>query len=48
MKGFIFRWGERIEKAGERIGHVKIRGVFAFGWLAGLIIDIGLKIKGSV
>ena len=46
MKGFIYRWGIRIKECGERIGHVKIRGVFIFGWIAGPIITIGLKIKG--
>jgi len=47
-KGFIFRWGMRIKDFGERVGHVKIRRVFVFGWLADLIVPIGLAIKNSV
>ena len=46
MKGYIYRLGILVKERGERIGHVKVKGVFVFGWLAALIITIGLKIKG--
>jgi hypothetical protein len=45
--GFKYRWGIRIKEIGERIGHIKIRGVFIFNWLAGPVIKAGLKIKNS-
>jgi len=47
-KGFIYRWGMRIKDFGERVGHVKIRSVFILGWLAGLIVPVGIRIKNSV
>jgi hypothetical protein len=46
MRGFIFRLGVWVKERGERIGHVKVHGVFILGWLAGPIIVLGLKIKG--
>lgn len=47
-KGFIYRWGMRIKDFGERVGHVKIRGVFILGRLSDWITHIGLAIKDSV
>jgi len=47
-KGFIYRWGMRIKDFGERVGHVKIRSVFILGWLADLIVPVGIRIKNSV
>jgi len=47
-KGFIYRWGMRIKDFGERVGHIKIGGVFIFKGLSVLIIKKGLSIKDSV
>ena len=47
-KGFIYILGVWVRERGERLGHVKFKGVFVFDWLAALIITIGLKIKGLV
>ena len=47
-RGTIYRWGQRIKDFGERVGHVKIRGVFIFSRLSGWIVDKGLAIKDSV
>lgn len=47
-KGFIYRWGIRIKDFGERVGHIKIRGVFILGWLSIPIVRIGLVVKDSV
>ena len=47
-KGFIYRTGIRIKNFGERVGHVKIHGVFIFSWLSGWIVNKGLAMKDSV
>lgn len=47
-KGFIYRTGVRIKDFGERVGHIKIRGVFIFGWIADRIIRKGFAMKESV
>jgi hypothetical protein len=47
-KGFIYRTGMRIKEIGERVGHVKIRGVFIFSRLSDWITRKGLNIKESV
>lgn len=47
-KGFVFRWGQRINDAGERMGHVKVFGIRVFGWLCGPVITLGHRIMGRV
>jgi len=47
-KGFVYRWGMRIKDFGERLGHIKIYGVFIFNKLSDSITRKGLAIKDSV
>jgi len=47
-KGFIYRLGMRIKDFGERVGHVKVCGVFILGWLSAPIARKGLSIEDSV
>jgi hypothetical protein len=47
-KGFIYRTGMRIKDIGERVGHVKICGVFIFSRFSKWITLKGLNIKESV
>jgi hypothetical protein len=47
-KGFIFRTGVRIKDFGERLGHIKIHGVFIFGRLSDYVTRKGLALKESV
>jgi hypothetical protein len=47
-KGFIYRWGQRIKEAGERMGHVRLFGIHIFGFVCGLFIGLGIRIKDSV
>jgi len=44
-KGFLWRLGTGIKERGDRIGHVKVFGVFIFGWLSCPIRQIGFAIK---
>ena len=46
-KGFIYRWGQRIKEAGERMGHISLFGIHIFNWLFGLVINLGLWIRDS-
>jgi hypothetical protein len=47
-KGFIFRWGQRIEDFGASIGHIKVFRIYIFPRLASPIKNTGLKIKDFV
>jgi hypothetical protein len=47
-KGFIYRLGVRIKDFGERVGHIKVCGVFLFKRLSSRIVAKGLEIKDSV
>jgi len=47
-KGFIYRTGVRVKDFGERVGHVKIRGVFIFSQVSDWITRKGLAMKESV
>jgi len=45
MEGFVFRCGVRVKNFGERLSHIKVRGVFILSWLGSSIINIGNGIK---
>ena len=47
-KGFMYRLGQRIKEAGERMGHVRILGVRIFRLWSGPVIGWGLWIKDRV
>jgi hypothetical protein len=46
--GFKYRWGIRIKDFGERLGHIRFFRFHFLNWLAGPVINTGLRIKDSV
>jgi len=44
-KGSIYRFGVSVKEAGERMGHIKVRGVFVFHFLCVPVILVGKLIR---
>jgi len=40
-RGFVHRWGCRFKNLGDRLGHIRVFGVFAFDLLAVPLRQIG-------
>jgi hypothetical protein len=47
MKGFIFRWGQRVKDIGEQMAHIRLFGIPILRPFCGPVISLGLAIRNG-